>query len=44
VRKGEIDVSKLLTLEDITKTVKEAQSSINDELRKQRKMLKGSCL
>jgi predicted RecB family nuclease len=42
VRKGDIDVSELFTLEDITETVKEVQSSINDELRKQREMLKGS--
>ena len=42
VRKGDIDVSKLFTLEDVTKSVKEIQPTINNELRKQRKMLKGS--
>ena len=42
VRKGDIDVSELFTLEDVTKSVREIQTIINNELRKQRKMLQGS--
>jgi len=42
VRKGDIDVSELFTLKDVTKSVRETQPIINNELRRQRKMLQGS--
>lgn len=41
VRDGEIEVDKLFTMNDLTEIVKEKQSYIEDELRNQRKMLKG---
>lgn len=41
VRKGALDVQKLFTSEDITKQVKEKQPFVIEQLKKQRRMLKG---
>ncbi|MBU4371780.1 MAG: DUF2779 domain-containing protein [Proteobacteria bacterium] len=41
VRKGALDVQKLFTSEDITKQVKEKQLFVIEQLKKQRRMLKG---
>ena len=41
VRKGDIDVTKLFTKEDLTEEVIEKQSSIKKESKKQKKMLQG---
>jgi hypothetical protein len=41
VRKGDIDVTKLFTKEDLTEEVIEKQSSIKKEIKKQKQMLQG---
>lgn len=41
VREGEIEVSKLFAIQDMTETVKEKQKFIKDEVKKQRQVLSG---
>jgi hypothetical protein len=41
IRKGDIDVTKLFTKEDLTEEVIEKQSSVKKEIKKQKQMLQG---